>query len=285
MNPCAYGRSAVCWPRTRSMTSATRSGSSRSSILVYRPDELGRAHGRVLPGREVPARAVRDRPDRALDRCALRRTLPALYVARGARLRGCWRFLADGDRFFLPLVLAARRWSTGRWRSPAAGSRAAPSRRCCSREGLLSEGNALMNLGLRRLLGVRRGARRRADRGVRPVGGAAGRRRVVRRDRGRAGRRARPARSPSTRTARRGASASSTGSSSRATTGRCGRCWSASRSRSSASRWSSRSRSSTPRRASARRAPASASCCPSWGAGIVIGSLLFLRAQAAAPGC
>ena len=66
-----------------------------------------------------------------LDRFSLRRTLPALYVIE-ALVFAVLAFLADGDRFFLPLVLAARARSTARWRSPAAGSRAARSRRCCS---------------------------------------------------------------------------------------------------------------------------------------------------------
>ena len=46
LNRCAYGRSGGCWRRTRSTTSGTRSGSSRSSILVFDRTQVGRAHGR-----------------------------------------------------------------------------------------------------------------------------------------------------------------------------------------------------------------------------------------------
>ena len=186
MNPCAYGRSGACWPRTRSTTSGTRSGSSRcrSSCMTARtPSRLRRASSSSrssCPRCSPPALTAH------LDRFSLRRTLPALYVIE-ALVFAALAFLADGDRFFLPLVLLLGAIDgtlaiTGRGLTRGAVAT------LLQPKGLISEGNALMNLGLRRLVGLRRGARGRADRRLRAVGRAAGRRRVVPGDRGRAAR-------------------------------------------------------------------------------------------------
>lgn len=80
-----------------------------------------------------------------LDRMSLRRVLPAIYVVE-AIVFAALGFLAIGDRFFLPLVLALGLLDgtlaiTGRGLTRGAVAAALQP------HGLIAEGNALMNLG------------------------------------------------------------------------------------------------------------------------------------------
>ena len=104
--------------------------------------------------------------------------LPALYVVE-ALVFAALAFLAYGDRFFLPLVL---RWALVDGTLAITGrglTRGAVAARCCGPQDLLSEGNALMNLGFAAssVFGAALGGALIAAFGV--VGGAAGRRRLV----------------------------------------------------------------------------------------------------------
>ena len=160
-----------------------------------------------------------------LDRSSLRRTLPALYAARGAGLRARWPSwpTATGSSCRWCSLLGAGRRDAGHHRPrPDARRRRA---RSLQPTDLISEGNALMNLGLRRLR--RCSARRSAGALIAAFGLSAallvdaasflviavvlavG---------------ARPARGSSTRTAAVARALRRRAASSRATSGSCGRC-------------------------------------------------------------
>ena len=78
-----------------------------------------------------------------LDRYALRRVLPALYVLEAAAFAGLAFFAVDDRSSWPPSRAGARRRDAGDHRAQA---RAAPSPPCCSHRQL-GAGNALMNLG------------------------------------------------------------------------------------------------------------------------------------------
>ena len=218
-NPCAFGRSAGCWGRTRSTTSATRSESSRLAVLVYdRTQAVAPTAGFFLVAKFLPA-LLRAGADRAPGPLALRRSAAGALRGRGRRLR---RPGASCRR--RPLLPAARARARAD-RRHAGDHRPRPDARrrggVLQPRGLLSEGNALMNLGfaLSSVFGAALAGL--LDRGVRRLGRAARRRRLVPGDRDRPRRDPRPAARPSTRTASRGASASATGCDSRARHGAC----------------------------------------------------------------
>src|SRR4051812_29975126 len=115
------------------------------SILVYdRTNSVAPTAGFFLVAKFLPALFATGLTAH-LDRFSLRRTLPALYVFE-ALVFAALAFLADGDRFFLPLVLALGAIDgtlaiTGRGLTRGAvASLLQP-------KDLISEGNALMNLG------------------------------------------------------------------------------------------------------------------------------------------
>ena len=197
------------------------------AVLVFDRTERSRRPPGSSSSRSSCPRCSRPGLTAHLDQLPLRRTLPALYVIE-ALVFAALAFLADDGRFVLALVLVLGLVDgtlaiTGRGLTRGAVAVVLQPR------GLIAEGNALMNLGFAAVVGVRRRARRRPDRGLRAVGRAAGRRRVVpgHRDRGWPSPRTCPG--SSTRTASRGTRASATGWRSRATTGSCARCWSGSR--------------------------------------------------------
>ena len=102
------------------------------SILVYdQTESVAPTAGFFLFAKFLPALLATGLTAQ-LDRYGLRKTLPALYGAE-ALIFVLLAFLADGDRFFLPLVLAL-----GRGRRDAGDHRPRPDARrrracCCSR--------------------------------------------------------------------------------------------------------------------------------------------------------
>ena len=162
------------------------------SILVYdQTESVAPTAGFFLFARFLPALLATGLTAQ-LDRYGLRRTLPSLYVVE-ALIFVILAFLADGDRFFLPLVLALGAVDgtlaiTGRGLTRGAVAV------LLQPKDLLTEGNALMNLGFAAssVFGAALAGGLIAAFGVSV--GPAGRRRLVRADRGRAGGRARPAR-------------------------------------------------------------------------------------------
>jgi MFS family permease len=115
------------------------------SILVYdQTESVAPTAGFFLFAKFLPALLATGLTAQ-LDRYGLRRTLPALYGVEGL-IFVVLAFLADGDRFFLPLVLALGAVDgtlaiTGRGLTRGAvGVLLQPKE-------LLTEGNALMNLG------------------------------------------------------------------------------------------------------------------------------------------
>ena len=115
------------------------------SILVYdRTESVAPTAGFFLVAKFLPALLATGLTAH-LDRFALRKTLPALYAVEALAFAAL-AFLADGDRFFLPLVLALGLLDgtlaiTGRGLTRGAvGVLLKP-------KDLISEGNALMNLG------------------------------------------------------------------------------------------------------------------------------------------
>jgi hypothetical protein len=115
------------------------------SVLVYdRTESVAPTAGFFLVAKFLPA-LFATALTAHLDRFPLRRTLPALYGIEALVFTGL-AFLAAGDRFLLPLVLALGLVDgtlaiTGRGLTRGAvGALLQP-------RGLISEGNALMNLG------------------------------------------------------------------------------------------------------------------------------------------
>lgn len=115
------------------------------SVLVYdRTEAVAPTAGFFLVAKFLPALLATGLTAH-LDRYGLRRTLPALYATE-ALVFALLAFLASGDRFFLPLVLVLGAIDgtlaiTGRGLTRGAVAV------LLQPKGLLSEGNALMNLG------------------------------------------------------------------------------------------------------------------------------------------
>jgi predicted MFS family arabinose efflux permease len=115
------------------------------SILVYdRTESVAPTAGFFLVAKFLPALLATGLTAH-LDRFSLRRTLPALYGIEALTFAAL-ALLADGDRFFLPLVLALGLLDgtlaiTGRGLTRGAVGVLLKPR------DLISEGNALMNLG------------------------------------------------------------------------------------------------------------------------------------------
>jgi predicted MFS family arabinose efflux permease len=115
------------------------------SILVYdRTNAVAPTAGFFLVAKFLPALFATGLTAH-LDRFSLRRTLPTLYGLE-ALVFAALAFLADGDRFFLPLVLLLGAIDgtlaiTGRGLTRGAVAT------LLQPKGMISEGNALMNLG------------------------------------------------------------------------------------------------------------------------------------------
>ena len=156
------------------------------SILVYdRTESVAPTAGFFLVAKFLPALLATGLTAH-LDRFSLRKTLPALYGIEALAFAAL-AFVADGDRFFLPLVLALGLLDgtlaiTGRGLTRGAVGRAAEA------QGPDQRGQRADEPRLRRRLGLRRGAGGRADRALGRVGRAARRRRVLRGDRDHPGR-------------------------------------------------------------------------------------------------
>ena len=148
------------------------------SILVYdRTESVAPTAGFFLVAKFLPALFATGLTAH-LDRFSLRRTLPALYGIEALAFAAL-AFFADGDRFFLPLVLAL-----GPARRHAGDHRPRPDARrgrgAAEAEGPDQRGQRADEPRFRRRLGLRRGAGGRADRALGRVGRAARRRRVLR---------------------------------------------------------------------------------------------------------
>ena len=190
------------------------------SILVFdRTNAVAPTAGFFVVARFLPALFATGLTAH-LDRFSLRRTLPALYVLEACAF-AVLAFLADGDNFFLPLVLALGAVDgtlaiTGRGLTRGAVAALLQPR------DLISEGNALMNLGFAAASVFGAALAGGADR-VFGSRRAAGRRRLVPADRV-VLLLAKDLPAPEHADRSRGSSATSTGSSSRAATSSCGRC-------------------------------------------------------------
>ncbi len=135
------------------------------SILVYdQTESVAPTAGFFLFAKFLPALLATGLTAH-LDRFGLRRTLPALYTVE-AIVFALLAFLADDDRFFLPLVLALGAIDgtlaiTGRGLTRGAVAVLLQPKEPAQRGQRADEHR------LRAVVGVRRGARGRADRGVR----------------------------------------------------------------------------------------------------------------------
>ncbi len=116
-----------------------------------------------------------------LDRRSLRWTLPGIYCVEAVAFAALG-FLAGGGRFVLSLVLVLG-FVDGTLAITGRGLTRGAVAAVLQKRNLIGEGNALMNLGFAVASVGRRRAGRRADRRARPAGGAASRRRLVPRHR------------------------------------------------------------------------------------------------------